>query len=41
VTGDLLASIRLAMIVGIGVEIGLAGSVAPPPGLLLGWMAVI
>jgi len=40
-TGTLLADIRLAVIVGIGVEIGLAGSVAPPPGLLLGWMAVV
>ncbi len=40
-TGTLLADIRLAVIVGIGVEIVLAGSVAPPPGLLLGWMAVV
>ena len=40
-TGGLLVDIRLAMIVGIGVGLGLAGSVPPPPGLLLGWMAVV
>jgi len=29
------------MIVRIGGDVGLAGSVPPPPGLLLGWMAVV